>query len=226
MMQMSLKELALVLLSVCVATAMPCTAVLNETQTRVVAPAGSDLVLCYRLESRPSKRVQLAWHFNPNGPSFDDSEKIYESVVSNMSNKNNDNDTFQRQLIRNITHKNSGWYFCSISADIPKLEREDCEGTQVFVQGVSVPFTVGASRDTWWLWVSVGVLGLVILVLVVPCVLLTRQRKHRERRFPIYMNTHPRPRQPTTAQLKVPQSSKNLRTPSPARGSNSKQSPK
>ncbi|XP_061895302.1 uncharacterized protein LOC133644646 isoform X2 [Entelurus aequoreus] len=218
MMQMSLKELALVLLSaVCVATAMPCTAVLNETQTRVVVPAGSDLILCYRLESGPPKRVRLAWHFNSTESSFHGSEKIYESYVSNMSN-NKDNDTFQRQLIRNITYKNSGWYFCSITTDIPTLESDYCKATQVFV--------LGASRDTWWLWVLVGVLGLVVLVLVVLCVLLTWQRKHRERSSPIYMNTHPRPRQPTTAQLKVPQSSKNLRTPSPARGSNSKQSPK
>ncbi|XP_054645394.1 uncharacterized protein LOC129188622 isoform X6 [Dunckerocampus dactyliophorus] len=163
-MEMLLKQTTLVLLSVCVAATTQCTAVLNETRTRVVVPVDSALTLCYRMKSWTPKRFE-------------------------------------------------------INADIPTLMSEDCNGTEVLVH-VSL-------QDTWWLWVTVAVFGLIVLVLLVLCLLLTRQRKRREQSCPVYMNTHPSPRAPSTAQLRAPQSSQKLRTPSPARdNNNSKQRPK
>ncbi|XP_054645391.1 uncharacterized protein LOC129188622 isoform X3 [Dunckerocampus dactyliophorus] len=216
-MEMLLKQTTLVLLSVCVAATTQCTAVLNETRTRVVVPVDSALTLCYRMKSWTPKRFELYWHFNPSGPSFDNSERIFKSFILNMSNETKD--TFQMYTLVNVTNNNSGWYFCRINADIPTLMSEDCNGTEVLVH-VSL-------QDTWWLWVTVAVFGLIVLVLLVLCLLLTRQRKRREQSCPVYMNTHPSPRAPSTAQLRAPQSSQKLRTPSPARdNNNSKQRPK
>ncbi|XP_054645392.1 uncharacterized protein LOC129188622 isoform X4 [Dunckerocampus dactyliophorus] len=169
-MEMLLKQTTLVLLSVCVAATTQCTAVLNETRTRVVVPVDSALTLCYRMKSWTPKRFELYWHFNPSGPSFDNSERIFKSFILNMSNETKD--TFQMYTLVNVTNNNSGWYFCRINADIPTLMSEDCNGTEVLVH-VSL-------QDTWWLWVTVAVFGLIVLVLLVLCLLLTRQRKRRD----------------------------------------------
>nr|XP_057928987.1 uncharacterized protein LOC131129433 isoform X2 [Doryrhamphus excisus] len=207
MVEMLLKQTTLVLLSVCVAAKTQCTAILNETRTRVVVPAGSTLTLCYQLRSWTPKRFEIYWHFNPSGPSFDNSEIININHLSKETE-----DTFQMHTVVNVSKNNSGWYFCRINADIPKLMTEDCHGTEVTVL---IP-------DTWWLWVTLGVLGLIVLVLLILCVLLTRQRNRRERSHPIYINTQPPPCPPSTAQLRVPQNSQKLRTPSPVRDNNNR----
>ncbi|XP_061635498.1 uncharacterized protein LOC133480846 isoform X2 [Phyllopteryx taeniolatus] len=217
-LKMSLKQPALVLLTVCVAAAAQCSTILNETQARVDVPVGSTLTLCHRLKRWTPKRFRICWHFNPSGPTLVHSEQLF---CSNMSNRTEHKDTLLNYTLSNVTQQHSGWYFCRIHVDIPTLLTMNSSGTPVLIHAPPL--------DMWWLWVAVGVLGLIILALLVLCVLLIRQRKRKESRCAIYVNTHHSPRPPALgAQLRVDPSSQRARTPSTAKDnhSSSKQRPK
>ncbi|XP_019752834.1 uncharacterized protein LOC109532386 isoform X3 [Hippocampus comes] len=130
-MKMSLMQSALVLLTVCVAAAAQCSAILNESQARVDVPVGSSLTLCHRLKSWTSKRFRICWHFNPSEPSLVHSEQLF---CSNMSNRTEQKEISLNYTLANVTQQHSGWYFCRIHVDIPELRTLDSSGTPVLVQ--------------------------------------------------------------------------------------------
>ncbi|XP_051930856.1 uncharacterized protein LOC127606474 isoform X2 [Hippocampus zosterae] len=184
-MKMSLVQSALMLLTVYVAAAAQCSAILNESQARVDVLVGSSLTLCHRLKSWTSKRFRICWHFNPSRPSLVHSELLF---CSNMSNKTEQKEISLNYTLANVTQQDSGWYFCRIHVDIPELRTLDSSGTQVVVH---VPLL-----ETWWLWVTVGVLGFIILALLILCVLLIRRCRRKEPHCAIYVNTHHSSRPP------------------------------
>ncbi|XP_019752833.1 uncharacterized protein LOC109532386 isoform X2 [Hippocampus comes] len=210
-MKMSLMQSALVLLTVCVAAAAQCSAILNESQARVDVPVGSSLTLCHRLKSWTSKRFRICWHFNPSEPSLVHSEQLF---CSNMSNRTEQKEISLNYTLANVTQQHSGWYFCRIHVDIPELRTLDSSGTPVLVH---VPLL-----ETWWLWVTVGVLGLIIPALLILCVLLIRRCRRKEPHCAIYVNTHHSSRPPVVRdQLSVAPRCQVARTPSPARDKHS-----
>ncbi|XP_077391241.1 uncharacterized protein LOC144027519 isoform X2 [Festucalex cinctus] len=144
-----------------------------------------------------------------------------------MSNRREYKDTLLNYTLSNVTQQHSGWYFCRIHVDIPTLMIMNSSGTPVFVQGVSVLPLL----EMWWLWVTIGLLGLIILALLLLCALLIQRRHRKESRCAIYVNTHHSPRPPALGdQLRVAPICQMARTPSPTRDkhmhSSRKQRPK
>ncbi|XP_037106136.1 uncharacterized protein LOC119122065 isoform X2 [Syngnathus acus] len=205
-MKMSLKPPALVLLTVCVAAAAKCSALLNETQARVDILVGSSLTLCYRLRSQTPERFRICWHFNESGSLLDHSKELFCSKLNRSVHK----DMALSYTLSNINARHSGWYFCRIHVDIPNLTTMNSSGTQVYVH-VSL-------LNKWWLWITVGILCLILVALMILCVHQIRRRQRRKEAHAVYVNTHHSTRPPALGdQLRVAPSSQMARTPSPAR---------
>nr|XP_049580181.1 uncharacterized protein LOC125971184 isoform X2 [Syngnathus scovelli] len=205
-MKMSLKPPALVLLTVCVAAAANCSALLNETQARVDILVGSSLTLCYRLRSKTQGRFRICWHFNQSRFSLDHSKELFCSRLNRSGHK----DMVLSYSLTNINERHSGWYFSRIHVDIPSLTTMNSRGTQVYVH-VSL-------MNKWWLWITVGILCLIIMALMIVCVHQIRRRQRQKELHAIYVNTHHSIRPPALGdQLRVAPNSQMARTPSPAR---------
>ncbi|XP_077572985.1 uncharacterized protein LOC144196560 [Stigmatopora nigra] len=219
-----MKEPALLLLNVYVAASAQCSAIFNETRVRVDVSVGSSLNLCERL-TWTERRFKICWHFIPNG-SLIHSKELF---CSSMSSRNQNKDKFLNYTLLNITQKQSGWYFCRIHMDIPDLRVINCSGIHVCVDCVPMLPTENKRLGLLWLWITIGLLGLIVLILLALCVHQIRRRKRKESPCATYVNTHNPPQLPSLrAQLRVPPSSQDSSTPSPARKNycSSKQRPR
>ncbi|XP_074524588.1 uncharacterized protein LOC141789157 isoform X1 [Halichoeres trimaculatus] len=254
-MKMWRKELTLMLLTVALMVISgEHLVILNRTQTTVVHPTGSSLTLGCSLETKKLERYRMSLYFNPSGCTFTKSHKIYELFRVANDTKINEN---KRQLqtnpgistgdtgvlkitMLNATEADSGWYFCTLIAEIPDLGNESTNGTQVIITkslehttNPSVTIVTGKQETMeetvtptpsspptdWWLWILIGVSAVILIILLVVCILMRRSySRRRAAADPIYANTHrrsPRPGMPVE-NLKTVSSSQNLRNPSPA----------
>ncbi|XP_030582381.1 uncharacterized protein LOC115778481 isoform X2 [Archocentrus centrarchus] len=218
-MKMWLKQLILMLLaaaSTAMAIAGQTSIYLNKTQESVSVLSGSTLALRCSLSTVGYKRYRIAWHFNNAGPFFNNSSRIVELMISEQNSTDDCEDKSKTHILPDVTKKNSGWYFCNITREIPNLQHNQSEGTEVVVYTALL-------NDNWWLWIVLGVSAFILLVLPFICVLLTRRQENREE--PIYANTRYPNKQPSprpdmsgaAVRLKTASSSQNLRAPSPAR---------
>ncbi|XP_076133449.1 uncharacterized protein LOC143115354 [Alosa pseudoharengus] len=121
---------------------------------------------------------------------------------------------------------NSGWYFCKVFVDIPKLYTVWSNGSRVFVGGnttLSSSSTMMGVRV--WIWAGAGVGGAVVIVLILFWI-LWRRKRYRETENPVYENTQPKlqsvgPKQPSPRPCVQTDQSKRIltasTTPMPAR---------
>ncbi|XP_045904721.1 uncharacterized protein LOC123970623 isoform X2 [Micropterus dolomieu] len=246
MMEMWLKRSTLVLLTAVAAMGISGQrpVVLNETQYKVEVPFGSSVTFHCRLKIFDTwERYRVNWYFNPSGCSFTDSHQLFLKMGSKSANTSTmvskgpkDAETLLNYNLSAVTYNNSGWYFCSVTVEIPVLTVLNTSGTHVTIAKSigdttypSLPTVTGKQvpptddNSSWWMWIALGVSAFILIVLLVICVLL-RRRHSRSREDPIYANTRrvvskqpsPRPGMPE-GNLKMVSSSQDLRNPSPSR---------
>ncbi|CAI5639922.1 unnamed protein product [Oreochromis niloticus] len=214
-MEMSLKQLILMLLTV-TATAMMIpgqTAIcLDNQQKTEEVPSGSNLILNCCLNTEHNERYRITWYFNHHGPSVTNSTRLTTKINNKYQNSSMDEDN-RTHTLSNVNRNHSGWYFCKVTVEIPSL-RENCSnGTEVIVYPPAL-------SDNWWIWVVLGASAFILFILTVTCVLHSRRQESREE--PIYANTpnkqpSPRPSMSAAAvSLKAASSFQDLRAPSPA----------
>ncbi|KAL4000326.1 uncharacterized protein ACER0C_008097 [Sarotherodon galilaeus] len=237
-MEMSLKQLILMLLTV-TATAMMIpgqTAIcLDYQQKTEEVPSGSNLILNCCLNTEHNERYRITWYFNHHGPSVTNSTELTSKVTNKYQNSSMDEDN-RTHTLSNVNRNHSGWYFCKVTTEIPSLTEIHSNGTEVNVSDSEVttypsnvtniegqtfpPADPPALSDNWWIWVVLGASSFILFILTVTCVLHSRRQESREE--PIYANTpnkqpSPRPSMSAAAvSLKAASSFQDLRAPSPA----------
>ncbi|XP_042272193.1 uncharacterized protein LOC121900196 [Thunnus maccoyii] len=246
-MEMSLKQSTLVLLTVAVAVMVisaQVTISLDEKEKRQEVPFGSNLTLFCNLRVEEQGRFWVFLCFNRSEPRFNNvTEELASKVLNKSTNtstgasiktkqdlKEDTEETLLKYFLPNVTHNNSGWYFCMIQKVIPNLgEKIVRNAVEVVIVMNEMEHTTYKSQvtvspiesiDKWWMWIVLGVSIVVLIVLLIICVLMTRRlRGRRASECPVYANMRPtpspRPGMPA-ANLKTVSSSPNLRTPSPS----------
>ncbi|KAM7410237.1 hypothetical protein PAMA_001605 [Pampus argenteus] len=228
MMEMLQKQSSLVLLTVTVAviviSAQESVLLDEKNPKKVHVHYGSSLTLYCNLTTNNIERFRVCWFFNPSGSSFNDTHKIKPGAVniSTRSSTEVSNETKQNLKHEELKYYNtsnatrSGWYFCKVTGEIPTFKVVKSQGVQVVI----IPTN---PNNQWWMWIVLGVSGLVLIVLVIACVSLRRRLcQHKEVVSPIYGNMRrtdkcqpsPRPGTPVDS-LKTVSPSKRPRTPNP-----------
>ncbi|XP_020795804.1 uncharacterized protein LOC110174092 isoform X2 [Boleophthalmus pectinirostris] len=182
----------------------------NGTEPKDIQEGSSVSLLCH-LFTNSSGRCIVTWFFN-SSTTF----KIQNLSTQRFSDCNEQ----KVHTVHNVSQNQSGLYFCNSTKDIPILENELSGKTQLNVVPKKRPFM----WSDWWMWITLGAAGLVLLILVLVCfVLRRRQLKQRDLDCRIYANMHPvncrkqpsprvgPPDTPNT--LKMDSSYQNLRTP-------------
>ncbi|XP_031174369.1 uncharacterized protein LOC116063511 isoform X2 [Sander lucioperca] len=227
-MEMWLKRLTLLLLTALVISGQV-SVILDETlkEKGETVAIGSSVIFKCRLKIDTNGRFWVKWYFNPSGSSFNEThlfcnESAKPSTVVSNQTKQDRRDEEQCCIKSNVTDKDSGWYFCEVTIEIPTLMCKNSSGTKLIIYTVS-------PRDNFslidhWMWILLGVSAFILIVLLVLCVLLRRRLRRSRGEDPIYANTRPvankqpspRPAMPV-GNLKTASSSQNLRNPSPGR---------
>ncbi|KAK7889223.1 hypothetical protein WMY93_024783 [Mugilogobius chulae] len=192
----------------------------KNSKTEVIQEGSSVLLQC-ALEIKQSSRCRVSWLFNPKRQD----EKGCEKVANDTST---DCTSLPLLPLHNVTQNNSGWYCCRLRVEIPILEQNDSNWTELRVELGSTSQTGVTNQENsfvwtdWWMWIAAGVAGVFLLILVIVAIVLRRKHlRQRDLECPIYANTHsghsskqpsPRPR-PMDNTLKRDSSYQNLRTP-------------
>ncbi|XP_060733612.1 uncharacterized protein LOC132851034 isoform X4 [Tachysurus vachellii] len=140
--------------------------------------------------------LKVKWYFSKTSD-FKDQKKI-EIHSSNGSNVSRYHEARERTAsyltIRNVTFSDMGWYFCSVTQDIPRLINEHSNGSKLVIYSPTesnlefntttcAPETLKPSP--WWLWVALASGG----VLIITTVIITTVIRIRKKESPIYENT-------------------------------------
>ncbi|XP_060733596.1 uncharacterized protein LOC132851034 isoform X2 [Tachysurus vachellii] len=155
--------------------------------------------------------LKVKWYFSKTSD-FKDQKKI-EIHSSNGSNVSRYHEARERTAsyltIRNVTFSDMGWYFCSVTQDIPRLINEHSNGSKLVIYSptesnlefntttcdsppvskrgcnttICAPETLKPSP--WWLWVALASGG----VLIITTVIITTVIRIRKKESPIYENT-------------------------------------
>ncbi|XP_062252062.1 uncharacterized protein LOC133961112 isoform X2 [Platichthys flesus] len=180
--------------------------ILGEEQRKVDVPFGSSLTLGCHLSKEmcdpPVQQFRLRWFFIPSGSTDNAAFNIPSSTESNSTWR----EIKRNQTLSNVTQKNSGWYFCEFTLEIPHNKVIEINGTQIVIAKSLMEATVYPSLVTskqanpanpeepqaipWWMWIVLGVSTFIVIVLLVICVML-RSGNRRRREDQIYANTHP-----------------------------------
>ncbi|XP_039984279.1 uncharacterized protein LOC120790618 isoform X2 [Xiphias gladius] len=221
--------------------------ILDQTQRKVEVAYGSSLILRCLLWTEASERFRVSWYFNPNGSSLDDAYNISDEIfiipaeastaITKPGLRDGARGTEVTRSLSNVTHTNTGWYFCKVTIEIPIHARRNSSGTKVVVtESIMEMYPSLVTRKqaprpeepppiNWWMWILFGVSAFILIVLQVMFVLLRRRCRRSRAEDPVYANTrpvankHPSPR-PRVQQPKDPKtlpSSQKLWTPSPGR---------
>ena len=116
---------------------------LNVTKKKVEVAHGSSLTLCCDMLKDGIHRFRVSWYFTYSGSSFNDSEIISENIIpnppknstktTNESSSDGGQETALKHSLSNVTTKDSGWYFCEITTEIPFHREIRSKGTQVVI---------------------------------------------------------------------------------------------
>ncbi|XP_047199050.1 uncharacterized protein LOC124854753 isoform X5 [Hippoglossus stenolepis] len=177
---MWLKQLTLVLLTVAVMVVSGKQYVILGEEQRKVDVLGSSLTLGCPLNTSRYERFRLQWSFSPSGSS-DNASNISSSMVKNDKLL----DIRKNHTLPNVTQKNSGWYFCEVTVEIPFSNVIKSNGTQIVIANSEDPQPIH-----WWMWLLLGVSTFILIVLLFITVMLRRRCRSR-REDQIYANTHP-----------------------------------
>ncbi|XP_034440014.1 uncharacterized protein LOC117760803 isoform X1 [Hippoglossus hippoglossus] len=196
---MWLKQSTLVLLTVAVMVVSGKQYVILGEEQRKVDVLGSSLTLGCPLNTSRYERFRLQWSFSPSGSS-DNASNISSSMVKNDKLL----DIRENHTLPNVTLKNSGWYFCEVTVEIPFSNVIKSNGTQIVIAKSLMEATVYPSLVTskqanpedpqpihWWMWLLLGVSTVILIVLLFITVMLRRRCRSRRAEDQIYANTHP-----------------------------------
>ncbi|AWP11343.1 Hypothetical protein SMAX5B_017588 [Scophthalmus maximus] len=117
--------------------------ILDEMQRKVVVEFGSSMTLRCRLRTDKYERFRVRWYFNPSGSSLDKSTNISEKISFHSANTSTEKtgqdswrggrDNEETHCLPNVSHENSGWYFCKVIEEIPSNENINSNATQVVI---------------------------------------------------------------------------------------------
>ncbi|XP_034440016.1 uncharacterized protein LOC117760803 isoform X3 [Hippoglossus hippoglossus] len=178
---MWLKQSTLVLLTVAVMVVSGKQYVILGEEQRKVDVLGSSLTLGCPLNTSRYERFRLQWSFSPSGSS-DNASNISSSMVKNDKLL----DIRENHTLPNVTLKNSGWYFCEVTVEIPFSNVIKSNGTQIVIANPEDPQPIH-----WWMWLLLGVSTVILIVLLFITVMLRRRCRSRRAEDQIYANTHP-----------------------------------
>ncbi|XP_078115466.1 uncharacterized protein LOC144523640 isoform X1 [Sander vitreus] len=116
---------------------------------------GSSVIFKCHLKIDTNDRFWVKWYFNPSGSSFNETHLFCNksakpsTVVSNQT-KPDQRDEELCCIKSNVTDKDSGWYFCKVTIDIPTLICKNSYGTEVNIsQGTyNAPVTTPSDSQT------------------------------------------------------------------------------
>ncbi|XP_046712880.1 uncharacterized protein LOC124390853 isoform X1 [Silurus meridionalis] len=182
----------------------------QETLPKPVVPSmvnactGSDATIECTF-STDNQSLKLNWYFGQTS-NFHESTKIYlhSSHASNISNYHEGKEGNTSYLtIRNVNFNDSGWYFCMIIKDIPRLSTACSSGCQLVIYSPTPTPTYSEDNTTnynttticdqntstahlWWLWVALSVSCALLCITVIITMVLCRRKKEA----PVYENTN------------------------------------
>ncbi|KAL6107443.1 uncharacterized protein ACO6RY_18217 [Pungitius sinensis] len=226
---MWLEQLTLVLLSVSLVISDPIPVVLDEEPRIVKVPLGSSVAFQCRLKTKSYNRLRVLWRFS-SAPCSNDAtvkafvndtifeKKTFIDELNRTQPDSRDEDregTWRTFVPAKAEEQQGGCYYCEIRTEIPELHTTESRGTElVIITETGIP--------AWWMWISLGVASVLMVVLLLICVSLSRRRCRRRGEEPVYANTRPvtskqpSPR-PGSDHLKEPSCPQNIQKPSPSR---------
>ncbi|XP_048833540.1 uncharacterized protein LOC125709288 [Brienomyrus brachyistius] len=172
------------------------------------ATAGSSPTLNCSYTFRDNAQLRVTWWFGQTAElTYKISEQIQRSsslaFTNEMKPRNNEmvvdqlmGDNWSTLELKNVTQNYSGWYFCEVTVEIPKLQSICSNGTKLSIIAKdtvpSIRPAVAEEGANWLLGVTLGA-GTVLLVLlsVGSIWMLYRRIKGRVTENPIYENMYP-----------------------------------
>ncbi|KAL2090357.1 hypothetical protein ACEWY4_015045 [Coilia grayii] len=156
------------------------------------------LVCDFHMVSAP--KVKVNWMFTNISDTSD---------PPRLTTSPNEDDHFQQSdfknqstlTVRNVTVNHSGWYFCKVIVEIPRLKVYVSNGSQVIIAHNDTALSTNITGASVWMWVGVGMGTAAIFALMLFWILWRRKRR-LERENPVYVNTRPKvqswtPKQPS-----------------------------
>nr|XP_029488430.1 uncharacterized protein LOC115108351 isoform X3 [Oncorhynchus nerka] len=115
------------------------TVILDQPPRTVEVHLGSSLTL--NCSFMPQTRVTVNWYFSPTGHSSCSSNTLLNSSTHSADKSGKldagghvskeSRESWSRLILKDVTHNNSGWYFCHVSVEIPVLQQACSNGTHV-----------------------------------------------------------------------------------------------
>lgn len=191
--------------------------IIDQPPPIVETRLGSSLILECSFE--PANLATVKWFFQPNNSLNCNTDHKTLTIQSDRlsGNQTNTSKIWSKLNLSNVSDNDSGYYFCQVNIEIPRLQTNCSNGTRVIVSSVSKmeSSTSSLKRDEtvstpgrdnrneefvgWILWVAVAAgSAIVVTMSVVVFWILCRQRPNRSRENAIYANTRvPRVKQPS-----------------------------
>lgn len=94
---------------------------------------GSPINLKCNLSTSQQVRVRVVWLFNPSGPSVKEAKIISAKIRVVKTTNEMDPVVTTLHHTSSATDENSGWYFCKVMEEIPKLNIIYSNGTKVII---------------------------------------------------------------------------------------------
>ncbi|KAJ7993002.1 hypothetical protein DPEC_G00267930 [Dallia pectoralis] len=158
------------------------------------------LTLNCSFQNRSHTRVK--WFFQKS-KIFICTESVPEKELNNTTEKIRIQtmDTWSTLTRILVTHNDSGWYYCKVYVDIPVLEENCSNGTEVEIPDNSSlpPMTDvtpsspsnGSVSSGWKVWIAVGVSSALLVILAVTLWISFQRKRQMSRENPIYTNMPP-----------------------------------
>ncbi|XP_014072379.1 transmembrane and immunoglobulin domain-containing protein 2 isoform X2 [Salmo salar] len=169
------------------------TVILDQPPRTVEVHLGSSLTL--NCSFMPQTRVKVNWYFSPTGHSSCSSNTLLYSSTHSADKtvklgaggheSKESRKSWSRLILKDVTHNNSGWYFCHVSVEIPVLQQACSNGTQVNISDNQMKST------TYTPLMTVGAASAIPVTLLVLIWILLQRRRCKSRENPIYSNMPP-----------------------------------
>ncbi|XP_027882627.1 uncharacterized protein LOC114150434 isoform X2 [Xiphophorus couchianus] len=183
--------------------------------------SGSSLKLHCCLTHDKAERCHISWHFESSGKNLTEMEKnktlCNQTIFANCSLV----DICYNMTcnLSNINESDTGWYYCKVKVEIPRLSELQSYKTKVIVTSEKEDHD---QSENLWMWIIVGASSFVLVVIALLVIRVVQKRGcSRSIEEPIYANTRtgkPSPRLMPADNPKSASSSQDLRTPISARG--------
>ncbi|XP_061593027.1 uncharacterized protein LOC133457731 isoform X2 [Cololabis saira] len=164
----------------------------SSTRTQEKVSSGSSLTFSCCLSNNNFQRYRMYWYFIPHGSN--ETKLMNDTMNGNTIQQPEETSAGEcsdkTYTLSNVNETHSGWYYCSVKAEIPELQTNTSNSTEVIV---SSPTSWSLWDWTAWVWIVVGVSSLVLLVLIITLVVYVVKKRSlfgSKGADPIYMNSH------------------------------------